>query len=52
MLDAWYNFLTRDMGRSEGKFDLGVDLIVYLRTTPEVALQRVKQRWGEGVCVP
>ncbi len=45
VLDAWYRFLTRDLGKSKGKFDLSVDLIVYLRTTPEMALQRVKQRF-------
>ena len=45
VLDAWYHFLTStDLAETNPKFDLGVDLVVYLRTTPEVAWQRVKDR--------
>lgn len=39
VLCEWFKFLT-----TSPKIDLGVDLIVYLRTTPEVAWQRVKAR--------
>jgi deoxyadenosine/deoxycytidine kinase len=39
VLNEWYNFL-----RSATDLDSSVDLIVYLRTTPEVAWKRVKER--------
>jgi len=39
LLDSWYDLLT-----SRPEFDTDVDLIVYLRTTPEVAMSRVKSR--------
>eukprot|EP00092_Neocalanus_flemingeri_P070022 GFUD01085897.1.p1 GENE.GFUD01085897.1~~GFUD01085897.1.p1 ORF type:complete len:274 (-),score=102.23 GFUD01085897.1:573-1394(-) len=39
VLDGWYNMLT-----DRPEFDMGVDLIVYLRTSPEVAMSRVKSR--------
>jgi len=39
VLDAWYSTLT-----DRPEFDMGVDLIVYLRTSPEVAMSRVKSR--------
>ena len=40
MLKAWFEFL-----RSCPKeVDLSVDLVIYLRTTPEVAYQRLKAR--------
>ena len=49
VLDEWYRFLTSDLGSQRkaldrGSFDLGVDLVVYLRTSPEMAFQRVKRR--------
>jgi len=37
VLDAWFKWLL-------AKADVSVDLIVYLRTTPEVVLQRIMQR--------
>ncbi len=40
----WFRFLTSDLARKKKKFDVGVDLIVYLRTNPEVAWERVKRR--------
>ena len=39
VLDGWYNMLT-----DRPEFDMGVDLIVYLRTSPGVAMSRVKSR--------
>ena len=39
VLCEWFKFLT-----SSPKIDLGIDLIVYLRTKPEVAWERVKSR--------
>merc|ERR1712168_1476731 len=39
LLDSWYDVLT-----SRPEFDTDVDLIVYLRTSPEVAMSRVKSR--------
>ena len=40
VLNAWYEFLTS----KESTLDFGVDLIIYLRTKPEVAYQRLKAR--------
>ena len=37
VLDSWYSLLTRDM-------DMEVDLVIYLRTSPEVAVARVQGR--------
>merc|ERR1719158_1776909 len=39
VLDGWYNMLT-----VRAEFDTDVDLIVYLRTSPEVAMSRVMSR--------
>jgi hypothetical protein len=39
VLCEWFKFLT-----TSPKIDLGVDLIVYLRTSPEIAWERVKAR--------
>jgi len=39
ILDGWYDLLV-----NRPEFDTKVDLTVYLRTSPEVALQRVKSR--------
>lgn len=39
VLCEWFKFLT-----SSPEIDVGVDLIVYLRTAPEVAWERVKSR--------
>lgn len=39
VLNAWFEFLT-----SSPEINLGVNLIVYLRTNPEVAWERVKAR--------
>ena len=39
VLDGWYNMLT-----VRPEFDTDVDLIVYLRTSPEVAMSRVLSR--------
>ncbi len=39
VLDAWFQFLASGL-----TIDVGVDLIVYLRTTPRVAWDRVKLR--------
>ena len=39
VLCEWFKFLT-----TSPKIDLGIDLIVYLRTKPEVAWERVKSR--------
>ena len=48
VLDQWYSFATGESG-----LDTGVDLIIYLRTTPEKALERVKERnRGEEAGVP
>jgi len=48
VLDQWYKFATAESG-----LDVGVDLIIYLRTTPEKALERVKARArGEEEGVP
>ena len=40
VLNAWYEFLTGP----DSNLDFGVDLIIYLRTSPEVAYQRLKAR--------
>lgn len=49
VLDEWFRFLTSpDLKSSKTRFDLGVDLIVYLRTDPEVAWNRVKNRSRKG----
>ena len=37
VLDSWYSLLTTDM-------DMEVDLVIYLRTSPQVALARVQGR--------
>ena len=37
MLDKWYEFLVQNS-------DIKVDMIVYLRTDPEIAHARVKSR--------
>jgi len=48
VLDQWYSFATGESG-----LDIGVDLIIYLRTSPEKALERVKERnRGEEAGVP
>ena len=48
VLDQWYNFATGESG-----LDIGVDLIIYLRTTPEKALERMQERnRGEEAGVP
>ena len=39
VLNSWFEFL-----QSNANVDLGIDLIIYLRTTPEVAYQRLKAR--------
>jgi len=39
ILDAWYNLLV-----SRPEFDTKVDLIIYLRTSPQVAYERMKSR--------
>ncbi len=39
VLSEWFNYLV-----TSGNIDFGVDLIVYLRTDPEVAFQRVLAR--------
>ena len=39
LLEGWYNFLT-----DRPEFDTEVDLILYLRASPEVALARAKYR--------
>jgi deoxynucleoside kinase len=39
VLNEWFKFLT-----SSPEIDVGVDLVIYLRTTPEVAWQRVRSR--------
>jgi len=39
ILDAWYNLLV-----SRPEFDTKVDLIIYLRTTPQVAYERMASR--------
>lgn len=39
VLDAWFQYLT-----THSKLDMGLDLIIYLKTTPEVAWERVKLR--------
>lgn len=39
VLNAWFEFL-----KASNRVDLGVDLIVYLRTSPLVAYQRLKSR--------
>ncbi len=41
VLDEWFKYLT---DKSNGVFDIDVDLIVYLKTSPEVAWERVKAR--------
>lgn len=47
-LSHWFDFLT-----SSPDLDLKVDLIIYLRTQPEKALERVKARArGEETCIP
>ena len=48
ILNAWYKFLNANKG-----MDLGVDLTIYLRTDPEVALERLKGRnRGEEQHIP
>ena len=39
VLDQWYNFV-----RVESGLDIGVDLIIYLRTSPHKALERMQAR--------
>ena len=39
VLDSWFEFL-----KSCPSVDLGVDMVIYLRTSPEVAYQRLKAR--------
>ena len=39
VLDSWYKLLTDNK-----VYDMGVDLIIYLQTSPEVALTRVRGR--------
>lgn len=39
VLCEWYDFLCKSP-----ELDLNVDLIVYLRTSPEVVFERVKRR--------
>ena len=41
VLCEWFDFLA---GGGASKVDIGVDLIVYLRTTPETAYERKKSR--------
>ena len=43
ILDSWWKWLDSNM-------ELDLDMIVYLRTTPEVAYQRMRARgrWEEG----
>jgi len=45
VLNAWYEFLTSEELHEDPKFDTKVDLIIYLRTSPEMALERIKKRW-------
>merc|ERR1719315_121613 len=40
VLNSWFEFLQG----SSNQVDLGIDLIIYLRTSPEVAYQRLKAR--------
>lgn len=40
VLDAWFQYLISD----ESQFRTGVDLIVYMKTEPETAYERLKQR--------
>jgi len=48
VISAWFDFL-----KENPSIDLGVDLIVYLQTTPEKALERVKARSrGEEHMIP
>ena len=48
VLDQWYKFATAESG-----LDVGVDLIIYLKTTPEKVLERMNQRnRGEEAGVP
>merc|ERR1711971_1076049 len=48
VLTEWFNFLT-----NSNEIDLGVDLIIYLRTDPEKALERVRSRArGEENAIP
>ena len=39
VLDSWYELLT-----DSNNYDMGVDLIIYLQTSPEVAMERVRGR--------
>lgn len=39
VLDSWYKLLTDNK-----VYDMGVDLIIYLQTSPEVAMERVRGR--------
>ena len=41
VLCEWFDFLA---GLGSSKVDIGVDLIVYLRTIPEIAYERAKVR--------
>ena len=48
VLDKWYQFATGESG-----LDIGVDLIIYLKTSPERALERMEHRnRGEEAGVP
>ena len=40
VLNAWFEFLQS----CPQEIDLGIDLVIYLRTSPEVAYQRLKER--------
>ena len=49
VLSAWFDFLTSSMH----DVDLGVDLIIYLRTNPEKAMERIQSRSrGEEHLIP
>ena len=39
VLTEWFNFLT-----TASKIEVGVDLVIYLKTSPEVALERLRKR--------
>lgn len=39
VLDSWFDFL-----RTSDQVDLGADLVIYLRTSPEVSYERLKAR--------
>ncbi len=47
VLSVWYDFLA-----DQSPIDVSVDLIIYLRTNPEVALERLRKRQrSEEACV-